>query len=342
LESVEQLIQIENLDLSKSIPEDIQDFIQTVTQMTQLPKMKISTNKIPQSLSTHMSQKKQHEIIQITESIKKNKFKQIYDLCSGKAHLAHILTTSREENIKALDFDKDLQTSGQKLFKRYFKESKNQNLTYQHHDLLTPLSELESTQNSLLIALHACGDLSSHIITQVNPDNYIMNIGCCYHKIFKTLNISKHAQKNPLNLSFHALSLANKSNQYATRESWERRFKVKSYRYALHMIDYHHNLELKNINQIHFSHYEKTFSQYAQLLTHKNLDFNKLYKEHSESSIMKNYLKLEALRLPLGRIIELLIILDRALYLQEKGHKPQIVEFFDRRISPRNIALFNF
>ena len=40
-----------------------------------------------------------------------------------------------------------------------------------------------------------------------------------------------------------------------------------------------------------------------------------------------------------ARPLEILLILDRALWLREKGFETQIQAIFDRRLSPRNLSL---
>ena len=46
------------------------------------------------------------------------------------------------------------------------------------------------------------------------------------------------------------------------------------------------------------------------------------------------------IRWQFGRAIELWILLDRACYLEEQGHKIKLGEYFDENISPRNIGIY--
>ena len=41
----------------------------------------------------------------------------------------------------------------------------------------------------------------------------------------------------------------------------------------------------------------------------------------------------------LGRVIETYLVLDRAVSLEEQGHKVDVIEIFDRKLSPRNLLI---
>ncbi len=46
------------------------------------------------------------------------------------------------------------------------------------------------------------------------------------------------------------------------------------------------------------------------------------------------------IRWQFGRLLELYILLDRAILLEENGLAPKIEQFFDHELSPRNIAIY--
>ena len=45
------------------------------------------------------------------------------------------------------------------------------------------------------------------------------------------------------------------------------------------------------------------------------------------------------IRWQLGRALEVYLLLDRCLYLEEKGYQVSCLQFFDEEISPRNIGI---
>jgi hypothetical protein len=45
------------------------------------------------------------------------------------------------------------------------------------------------------------------------------------------------------------------------------------------------------------------------------------------------------IRNALGRVMELYLLVDRAIFLEEKGYKVEVQEFFDEELSPRNIGI---
>jgi hypothetical protein len=45
------------------------------------------------------------------------------------------------------------------------------------------------------------------------------------------------------------------------------------------------------------------------------------------------------IRWQLGRVLELYLLLDRAIYIEERGMSVELKQFFDENLSPRNIGL---
>jgi hypothetical protein len=55
---------------------------------------------------------------------------------------------------------------------------------------------------------------------------------------------------------------------------------------------------------------------------------------------MREFFLINVVRNVFSRPLEVLLLLDRALWLEEKGHAVEIRQFFDSRLSPRNLGVF--
>lgn len=99
-----------------------------------------------------------------------------------------------------------------------------------------------------------------------------------------------------------------------------------------------HGEHLTNLGPAPKDLYNKKFDEYLKFYKFNDYAQNLLEKYQVE---VNNYILLETLRNPLGRLLEQYILLDRALYLEQNGKKVQLYEVFDNSISPRNIALFS-
>jgi hypothetical protein len=62
-----------------------------------------------------------------------------------------------------------------------------------------------------------------------------------------------------------------------------------------------------------------------------------------EAAAAREYATMRRLSLPrsmLARLVEVLVCLDRAAYLEEHGQHVLVATLFERRVSPRNIGIF--
>jgi hypothetical protein len=65
-----------------------------------------------------------------------------------------------------------------------------------------------------------------------------------------------------------------------------------------------------------------------------------LFFEQEQIQVMiQRMLAAGLIRNALGRVLEVYLQLDRAIYLEEMGYTVQVEEFFDEELSPRNIGI---
>ena len=116
----------------------------------------------------------------------------IYSINRKPTHLTWDLENT-DENI--LEISRIIEAE-QMDIKRLLAKSAIHKVNDQSNDALHPhmgQNDMESTTNSVLVALHACGDLSCAALKLFTSDSSILGIGlvsCCYHKM-KEFPISK-------------------------------------------------------------------------------------------------------------------------------------------------------
>ena len=160
------------------------------------------------------------------------------------------------------------------------------------------------------------------------------------------MNLSQTAQKNPLKFNKYNLTLATKSYKTQSLKTYKEKLRVKNFRYTLHLfVQKKLNKDFESLGNAKKEDYLGNFSDYAfkympelcETTTQEEL--NDFYICETTQNQVKQILSLGVLRSHLARLIELYIILDRALWLNEKGYEVKITESFDRSLSPRNISL---
>ncbi len=339
--SKNNLIDIENGKSFESIHGELRNYYESIKELSQLPEVNVKSAAIPKRLEVGMTHKKRHETSIIKGFLAREDLSKIIDVGSGKGHMSKVLLYDTDGSSECIDCDPKLQSSGAQLIKKQTPELATK-ISFRE-EFFTKDSVIKD-RSSLILGLHCCGDLSVELIrSHITSCEKLLNFGCCYHKS-KEFNLSGLALSSPIPFSFHALNLATRSNRTLNNTSFDRRQSVKLYRYILHMILKDElNEEFKTLGNAHHSEYYSDFTAYCKKYAPqtKKLDVDSLHKKYLKSDRLKDYLVAEVIRSPLGRLVELYIILDRALFLKENGHDVKVCSFFDPELSPRNIGIFS-
>jgi hypothetical protein len=91
-----------------------------------------------------------------------------------------------------------------------------------------------------------------------------------------------------------------------------------------------------------------TFGEYAHLqlnsmnINHNYLpaDLQKYWEQENIQRKARQLMLLNIVRTLFGRLLELYMVLDRALYLEENQFEVEVKETFDRALSPRNLRIW--
>lgn len=345
------------LDLSK-LEGDLKVLVERIRELSSFPE-NITEKELPKEALLGMNQKKIHEVSRIAPYIgklqKKHNFSRGFDIGGGKGHLARTLAHYFGLESICLDPDQDLIRAGKKLLVKLPVPSDAKSFSYLNNSLGSHIynpdikgleNEMLFDNDSLAIGLHTCGPLSLRLMERAKN---LVNVGCCYLKLNpKTeVNVSRQALSDPLIFSKYSLALASRGHGGISYEDFMNKWKVKSFRYSLHLLLYE-KLGIKKFITVEgypLKKYGEDFSEYVfskltELGIKHNLDADYLNSFHQKwSPLVKKMFLANIIRWQFGRLLEVYILLDRAIYLQESGFKVEMAQLFNESISPRNIGI---
>ncbi|MBL6989086.1 MAG: methyltransferase [Bacteriovoracaceae bacterium] len=341
-------------------------FISTAKKITKLKKLapipEYAIKSLPSWALINVKAKKQHEIERLSQLINELKatyqFEELVDIGGGVGHLARTMAHYYDLPCTCIEQNPDLIKSGTKRLKKFPlpPDAKSVNFTNMSFGADTATSQKQITklfkQHSLTIGLHTCGNLSvKHInATLEHSCTGLINFGCCYLKMNpREVNISNFAQNSPLIFTDHALNLATRSHSPMDFDQFLLKKRVKYYRYAFHLLLYYkfNKKQFIGVGSSKPSLYWQDFGTYAMDLFDRikmknhlsKKQLNLFYDDRKTLRLIHHLFVCNMIRWQFGNVLEHYILTDRALYLEEHGHKTTMLECFDEHISPRNIAI---
>lgn len=340
--------------------------IREIKRSTQLPQKKYQHFlSLPSWAFSRVKQKKQHEISILAQALKdiKNErsFQTLVDIGGGVGHFSRIMAHYFTTPTICVERDARLHELGKQRLEKYPIPKDAGKLDFVALDFQGHIEqerELKTLfqKDHLTLGLHTCGPLAvRHIEAQAHfRAKGLLNFGCCYAKITesKDLCLSQHAKKNPVDLNSYALTLATRSHTEMSYADFCLKEKVKYFRYALALLlkEEFGVDDFVSVGDSPARDYLSFFSRYASqkisllgLNSTKNPSmWDKFYRRFSTQKTLQKMFHADIIRWQYGRALELVILLDRAVYLEEQGHQVELIEFFDEKLSPRNIGLLAY
>jgi hypothetical protein len=305
--------------------------------------------------------KKQHEIRKLAPLVNdfyhKNNLGKIVDIGGGIGLLAQTLTNQYNLRVFSVDMDPKLQETGHQRHQKNARHPENKveylNTKVDAHNLVF---KNILTPNSLTVGLHTCGALANHqIISSAQAQvKGIINFGCCYNKLVHdpdSQNISQFAQAQPdkFEMNHFALTLASHAHRKMEEKDYDLKMKVKFYRYAIHFLlhDEYGQQDLLTLGNSSPKLYDESFGTYAleQLQRvnitpkHTKEELDAYFDQTERQEFIWEMLSAGVIRNTLGRLLELYLLLDRVIYLEERGYQANLYEFFIEELSPRNLGI---
>nr|XP_047127118.1 probable methyltransferase-like protein 25 isoform X2 [Hydra vulgaris] len=317
-----------------------------------------------QQHNSFLSEKKHHEVEYLANIVNqiaiKTKCENIVDFGSGKGYLGYELVYNYGLNVLGVESSMKNVVSSEKRKKMLSKHQIEDKILksiacHIHPDLIDSsesfIEDLKNNflsptmNNALLVGLHSCGNLTCTALKLFSKENYfhgVVMIGCCHNLLEnkKDFPMSDYLNQCSVSLERNAFMLA---CQCPIRWNSEKQKIFEDYQ-----------IDRSNLKAVQFRNLgqkSSTFKEYVLLVNDKLQTKGVCFKVEEEQiekywdkykgfwEGMKEY---HMVRMQLAPSIEKLILLDRLLYLIEKGFtKSGIVRLFSPVISPRCYAIIS-
>ena len=210
--------------------------------------------------------------------------------------------------------------------------------------------DLRFAKNDLAIGLHACGELGDRLVEAAASAHCdLALVSCCLQKISTPKRAALSSAAQGLDLRREHLGLTNLTAQpQGVEASIDVTIRARQARYALGRllrargVVLEPGAEMSGINRRQANHGLCIVA--AQALALRQLPpASDSEIAHHESVAAQHYAVIRRLSLPrsmLARPVEVLVSLDRAVHLEERGLHATVATLFERAVSPRNIGIF--
>jgi len=266
------------------------------------------------------------------------------DWCSGKGHLGRRLAHDGQA-LTCLEYDPHLVEAGRQL-----SDKLGINAQHLHQDVMAIEAATRLTAQHTPVALHACGDLHVRLM-QLASDAHCQHMAiapCCYNRIASDhyQPLSTAGQASELHLSLDDLALPLSETVTAGARVRRQRDTSMARRLGFDLLQ----RQLRGVDDylptpsLPCAWLDKPFADYCTDLAElKHLpppgpqDWPAL--EAAGWQRLAQVRNLELLRNLFRRPLELWLILDRALYLQQRDYTVRIGTFCDSLLTPRNLLI---
>lgn len=266
------------------------------------------------------------------------------DWCAGKGHLGRYLAWP-EADLQCLEFNSALVSSGQAISQKY--------LAHAQHtlcDVMSAASAAPLQMSEVVVALHACGDLHTHLIQQVSAQQAaaLALAPCCYNRMQAECYqpLSTLGQTSALQLDRDDLGLPLTATVTATARERRLRDQSMAWRLAFDVLQ----RQLRGIDEylptpsLSATWFNKPFAQWCMDVAElKDLpaipEQNWSALEAQGWQRLAEVRNLELVRGLFRRPLELWLVLDQALFLYEQDFSVELGEFCATELTPRNLLL---
>ena len=332
-------------------PQPFTNWAQQAQQLCQISRFTpIELNQRPLRMQSGIGERKWLQIEAFASAVHSgaeqsfNDTQQWLDWCAGKGHLGRYLAWPNAD-LQCLEFNSQLVSSGYAISQKYLSQA-------QHTlcDVLSAASTAPLQSSDAVVALHACGDLHTHLVRQVSAQQAaaLALAPCCYNRTQAELYqpLSSAAQASALQLDRDDLSLPLTATVTATTRERRLRDQSMAWRLAFDVLQ----RELRGVDEylptpsLSAIWFNKPFVQWCHdLAVLKGLpdvhEQNWSGLEAAGWQRLAQVRNLELVRALFRRPLELWLVLDQALFLEEQGFSVELGEFCPIELTPRNLLL---
>ncbi len=200
------------------------------------------------------------------------------------------------------------------------------------------------------VALHACGNLNARLLTTANNSScrFLAVAPCCYQKIIGQdyQPLSTAGQASALKLTNHHLRLVSFEEVVAGRGEKKRRARDHAFRLAFDLLarEVTGQDQYTPLGHLPAHFWQGSFERFARLVAERQgielpAHWNPAPYERAGKERWLLNRALSLVRTIFARTVESWLLLDRVLFLQERGWSVAAGTFCARETTPRNLAI---
>ncbi|WP_223644217.1 methyltransferase [Corallococcus sp. EGB] len=298
-----------------------------------------------------LSAKKTHELERVLALLapRTRLIHQAVDIGGGMGHLARLCARTFGWTFHSIDRDAALQDKGRRWLTRPGGDTVGFIPASVEDGVQPQIDPLFRGRDRASIGLHTCGPLALTQIRKSQGAGFVLNIGCCYDKLEapRDLPVSCFGRAHPLPFTPHALALTTRGRHHKSEVEFARMKQVYAWRFAFDLLSRRRFPErgFVRAGDAPRALYAGRFARYARdRLERLGLDPGMTDAELDAFEVSvraetRDLLLCHLLRDRFARALEVVLLLDRAILLEELGFQVELLQVFEPSLSPRNLAL---
>jgi SAM-dependent methyltransferase len=333
----------ELLPTLSDVPYDLLELAREVTTATELPRLHGSTPLAAEALrSVRFRKRAQLSGLLSAVANMAEAASRIVDVGAGSGHFTRLSAELFQREALGLERNPERVKSAQK-------RALNSAVTASFVTV-DARDTLQFAEHDLAIGLHACGELGDKLVeAAAHAKCDLALVSCCLQKISSPTRKPLSSSVAAPELRREHLGLTNLTAQpQGVEASIDVTIGARQTRYALGRLLRARGVVLEagaEMSGINRRRANAGLAAVAQLaLTLRELPAaSDAELAHHAALAAQHYALIRRLSLPrsmLARLIEVLVSLDRAVHLEERGLDVQVATLFERAVSPRNIGIF--
>jgi hypothetical protein len=270
----------------------------------------------------------------------------VVDWCAGKGHLGRAVAAQTGRPLTTIERDPRLSAAGRALALEEGVECQEVNADVHNEPMARHVD-----REAVVVALHACGTLTDHLIGQAllrRPVALVLS-PCCYHRGHESVArtpTSVAGRRRPLTLDHSALRLSTLDEGPATPGARARRHREQAWRLALDLLvrEGSGRDAYTPLGRLPNGWFNEPFERFvARVAARDGLALPVAWDPGralaAGQARAHTARALGAMRAQFRRPLERWLLLDRAQRLVEGGYEVSLGTYCDRRTTPRNLAL---
>jgi hypothetical protein len=335
---------------------DINLFVNAVSSIFPAAQQLLELAKIPAIAKTEVSaidlrffkagiKQRKWEQIQAFESCIPWLQQPLTEWCSGKGYLAQLYGLRHQQPVHCVEYDSAICKSGIAHASKFSIDAQ-----FHQADVVKDNTDKLFEDPTSFVALHACGQLHLNLIEQVinHSIKHVAIAPCCYHLLptVRYSPLSTPGKQTGLILTKEEMRLALEEHVTGTSAELSKHRQLQHYRLAfdeyckasLNTNDYTPTPALaQSWAKVPVGQLMQHLAELKQMEIPASIDWQPwLDIGHVR---YQNYRRYSLPRYMFRRLIELWLVLDRAIVLQENGYNIDLGEFCEKSMTPRNLMI---